>query len=407
MLINQMAQNISVQNLIERINSLDIHLGTEYVSLDNARNRILAEDITSPFDCPLFDNSAMDGFALDSTKLPQNEDQKINLPVVGTSLAGHPMQAPLFEGAAARIMTGARVPDGADSVVPFEVVDESNGRISFDRSSLKVGSNIRKKGEEFQKGQIILPKSTLLNSFHIGIAASLGFAEVKVFKIRTAVFSTGDELAEPGEVLKESQIYNSNSALIGALCSAMGCSVTQLGRIPDDKETVVKTLSSAFNDYDLVLTSGGLGEGDKDFISEACENIDHYHVKMRPGKPFALATSGQSIFLGLPGNPVASAVSSLLFVRALISKASGSSLGFHEVVVQSTKNLKSRPGRSDVYYGSLKTSDTGVLLFEPSASRGSSQLSQLFSINAVLIADEDEELIPAGAVRPAIMLPSF
>lgn len=406
MLYDPMAKNISLQNLIERINSIELNLETEYVGIDEARCRILAEDIVAPFDSPLFDNSAMDGFAVDSTKLPQDDSQRVDIPVVGASLAGHPMSTPLFEGAAARIMTGAKLPEGADSVLPFELAEESAGRILFDRSSLKIGGNIRRKGEEFRMGQVILPKSTLLNAFHIGIAASLGYAEVKVFKIRTAVFSTGDELAEPGEVLKEGQIYNSNSRLIGAICASMGCTVTQLGRIPDEKEVVVKTLAAAFSSYDLVLTSGGLGEGDKDFLSEACDNIDHYHVKMRPGKPFALATSGESVFLGLPGNPVASAVSSLLFVRALISKLSGSSLGFKKVSVQSAKNLKSRPGRSDVFYGSLKTSDSGALLFEPSASRGSAQLTQLHGVDAVLIAEEDEELIPAGSVRTAFIIPS-
>ena len=400
-----MAKNISLNHLIECINTLEVNPGIEYVGLDEARCRILAEDIVAPFDSPLFDNSAMDGFALDTTKLPQDDSQIVDIPVVGTSLAGHPMNTPLFEGAAARIMTGAKLPQGADSVIPFELAEVSEGRISFNRSSIQVGGNIRRRGEEFRKGQVILPKSTLLNAFHIGIAASLGYAEVKVFRIRTAVFSTGDELAEPGEVLKEGQIYNSNSRLIGALCASMGCTVTQLGRIPDEKEVVVKTLASAFSRYDLVLTSGGLGEGDRDFLSEACENLEHYHVKMRPGKPFALAMSGGSVFIGLPGNPVASAVSSLLFVRALISKMSGSSLGFKKASVQLTKNLKSRPGRSDVFYGSLKTSDSGVLLFEPSSSRGSAQLSQLHGIDSILIAGEDEELIPAGAVRTAFLIP--
>jgi len=302
----------------------------ENLPTQEANGRVLAADLVSPMDVPPMDNSQMDGYAVraadcagGAAELPLS--QRIPAGAVG---------APLQAGTVARIFTGAMIPAGADAVVMQEQVETLEGTAPpkvVVRHAPKAGEWIRRAGEDISSGAVILRAGARLRPQDLGLAASVGIAQLPVCRrLRVAVFFTGDELTMPGEPLKPGAIYNSNRFLLRGLLENLGCTVSDFGIVPDKLDATRETLRRAARDHDLIITSGGVSVGEEDHVKPAVEaegRLNLWQIAIKPGKPLAFGEIGHSeqktFFIGLPGNPVASFVSFLLFVRPFILRLHG------------------------------------------------------------------------------------
>jgi molybdopterin molybdotransferase len=300
----------------------------ETVSTLHALGRVLQKDVTSMLDVPPFDNSAMDGWAIRASDVSAAGTL---LPVSQRVAAGQ-AALPLQIGAAARIFTGAPVPPGADAVVPQEQCEAVGDTAVRIHTLPSPGFCIRRRGEDVPTGAVVLPAGTRLTPQALGLAASVGAAQLQVARRpRVALFSTGDELALPGEPLKPGAIYNSNRYTLFAALQAMGCDCTDLGVVPDELEATRHTLRLAAQESDLIVTSGGVSVGEEDHLRAAIAaqgQLDLWQIAIKPGKPFALGqvrrADGSGVHIaGLPGNPVASLLTFLLLVRPLLLRLQG------------------------------------------------------------------------------------
>jgi molybdopterin molybdotransferase len=300
---------------------------TDTVSAFHAAGRVLAADQRSAITVPPHDNSSMDGYALRAADLSLPGDC---LPVSQRIAAGH-VGVPLEAGTCARIFTGAPVPAGADAIVMQEATHATEAGICFDEIP-KPGAWIRRAGEDIRSGDTVLAAGTRLRAQEVGLAASVGLAQLPVVRRpRVALFSTGDELVMPGEPLPPGAIYNSNRYLLRALCEALGCEVLDLGIVPDRLDATRDTLREAAAQCDLILTSGGVGVGEEDHIKPALiaeGALESWKIAMKPGKPLAhghvrRADGSRADFIGLPGNPVSSFVTFVLLVRPFILRRMG------------------------------------------------------------------------------------
>ena len=300
---------------------------TETLPTLEANGRVLAEAQVSTLNVPSADNTQMDGYAVRAADCASGET---TLAVSQRIPAGHVGQF-LAPGQAARIFTGAMIPDGADAVVMQEQCEAVAPDQVIIRHAPKSGEWIRRAGEDITAGSEILPVGTRLRSQELGLAASVGLADVNVFrKLRVAVFFTGDELAMPGEPLAPGAIYNSNRFTLRALLENLGCAITDFGIVPDTLDATRDTLRSAAREHDLIITSGGVSVGEEDHIKPAVEaegRLNMWQIAVKPGKPLAFGevrrNQGTAFFLGLPGNPVSSFITFLLFVRPFILRLQG------------------------------------------------------------------------------------
>jgi len=323
---------LSLDDALTTLLSRTVPLGkVEKVNTLDADGRILAEDLVSALQVPAFDNSSMDGYALHSADVSQ---EGTVLQVTQRIAAGHFGQ-PLMPGQAARIFTGAPVPQGADAIVMQEDVEligqEPLNRVKL-RNRVKPGQWIRRSGEDIAQGDTVLKKGQLLGPAELGLAASLGLAQLQVScRLRVALFSTGDELIMPGDVapadMPPGAIYNSNRFFLRALLQRMGCEVSDLGIVPDRREATLHALQSAAEDHDLIVTSGGVSVGEEDHVKPAVQTLGAlalWQIAMKPGKPFAYGhvrrglQEGVAHFVGLPGNPVSSFMTFLLLVKPVV-----------------------------------------------------------------------------------------
>ncbi|MDP3873959.1 MAG: molybdopterin molybdotransferase MoeA [Methyloversatilis sp.] len=300
---------------------------TETVSTFHAAGRVLAADQRSAITVPPHDNSSMDGYAVRVADLESVGDC---LPVSQRIPAGH-VGAPLAPHTCARIFTGAPVPAGADAIVMQEATRTTDAGVCFDEIP-KTGAWIRRAGEDIRSGDTVLAAGTRLRAQEVGLAASVGLADLPVVRRpRVALFSTGDELVMPGQPLPPGAIYNSNRYLLRALCEALGCEVLDLGIVPDRLDATRAALREAAATCDVILTSGGVGVGEEDHIKPALEaegGLDSWKIAMKPGKPLAhghvkRSDGSTADFLGLPGNPVSSFVTFLLLVRPFVLRRMG------------------------------------------------------------------------------------
>ena len=302
----------------------------ETISTLEATGRILAEDQLSQLDVPPMDNTQMDGYAVRAADCASGD---ASLPVSQRIPAGHVGQ-PLQPGTVARIFTGALIPEGADAVVMQEQckLDEASGKVTVSHAP-KSGEWIRRAGEDIRAGSTILSSGTRLRAQELGLAASVGLATLPVFRrLKVAVFFTGDELTMPGEPLRPGAIYNSNRFTLRGLLQQLGCEVTDLGNVPDTLDATRDALRRAAAGHDLIVTSGGVSVGEEDHVKPAVEaegRLDLWQIAIKPGKPLAFGEVNRpddasgAFFVGLPGNPVSSFVTFLLFVRPFILALQG------------------------------------------------------------------------------------
>ena len=296
--------------------------GVEIVPTLAANGRVLAEDVLSTLDVPSADNTQMDGYAVRAADCASGS---ATLRVTQRIPAGSVGQ-PLTPGTAARIFTGALIPSGADAVVMQEQCEAVGDSVTV-RHAPREGEWIRRTGEDIVAGSVILAAGTRLRGQELGLAASVGLAKLPVRRrLRVAVFFTGDELAMPGEPLAPGAIYNSNRFTLRGLLENFGCEVRDFGIVPDSLEATRATLREAAHGHDLIITSGGVSVGEEDHIKPAVEaegRLNMWQIAIKPGKPLAFGQVGEASFLGLPGNPVSSFVTFLLFVRPFLLRLQG------------------------------------------------------------------------------------
>ncbi|HEX3996396.1 MAG TPA: gephyrin-like molybdotransferase Glp [Acetobacteraceae bacterium] len=317
---------LTVDAALRAIATIDCVSTTEFVPLDAADSRVLAEDVIAPVDLPPFDNAAVDGYAV---RLADVRDAGV-LPVEGRVVAGAPVAVPLKPATARRIFTGAALPVGADTIFMQEDVRlDDEGRVHLP-SGLKPGANTRPRGEDIVAGARALRKGQILRPQHLALAAALGIAKLAVrTPIRIALFSTGDELVEPGMPAGASQRNDSNRVLLTALARRAGAHVTDLGILSDRRNVIAAALAEAAHGHDLILTSGGVSVGEEDHVRAAVEadgRLTFWRLAIKPGRPVAMGTVAGTPFVGLPGNPVAAFITFVHVARPLIGALAGASV---------------------------------------------------------------------------------
>ena len=369
---------------------------TEFAALDELDGRVLSKDAISPVNVPQQTNSAMDGFAFRfCDPMPES------LSIVGSSFAGHGFDGTVGAGEAVRIMTGAPLPAGTDSVQPREMTDDKGDSVSL-LGNLTIGQHVRLAGEDIAEGAVALPGASRIDAAAAGLLASLGFDKVKVNRRpRVAVFSTGDEVSAPGEPLKPSCIYDSNRFTIKAMAKRLGCEVIDLGIIEDSEASLMAALQDGASRADVVISSGGVSVGDADYIKTALAKlgqIGFWRINMRPGRPLAFGEIDKALFFGLPGNPVAVMVSFLQFVQPALRKLAGEKDYAPKFIPAiADEPLRSRSGRTEFFRGIYRLGDDGRLHVKTTGAQGSGMLSSMVKGNCLIVIGEPDEQLAAGS----------
>jgi molybdopterin molybdotransferase len=399
---------LSVDQARERILSNFQPVTTETLSLTGCSNRVLAQDIVAANDLPPFDNSSMDGFAVRAADVLEATDAfPRRLRVVADIPAGSQPTISLGPGEAARIMTGAPLPAGADAVVPVEETDFNNrdaGTPAPDEvqiiKSPRSGANIRPRGMDILAGNVVLHKGRILKPQDLGLLAMLGVARLLVYRRpRIALFSSGDELLNVDAPLEDGKIRDSNSYTLAALVEESGAEVIRLGVAKDNHDAVKDLLEKAVElDVDLILSSAGVSVGAFDFVKQVIEangKMDFWRVNMRPGKPVAFGEYKRIPFIGLPGNPVSAFVGFEVFVRGAIQRLGGSSSGGRSTVRVRCAEQVDSDGRES-YLRAQVREENGNFVAHLTGHQGSGNLHSLVQANALLIIPAGVKCVPAG-----------
>jgi molybdopterin molybdotransferase len=373
---------------------------TEKVTTMQALGRVLAMDIISPGNVPNHNNSAMDGFAF---KFSSNLK---TLNIIGTAFAGKAFAGAVKAGECVKIMTGAVIPVGADTVMMQERIAVKSDRITL-LDEPKLGANVRLAGEDLQLGQTVLAKGHVMKPADLGLIASLGVGEVQVFrKLKVAFFSTGDELVSVGKKLEEGQIYDSNRYTLFGMLSRLGVVISDLGNVPDDPKSLEVTLLQAAHNNDVVITSGGVSVGEADFMKGLLAKhgqVLFWKINMKPGRPLAYGKVGlnenkQAHYFGLPGNPVSAMVTFYQFVReALLTLQGATPKPLPVFKVECTKMIKKVTGRTEFQRGILYD-EHGTWKVKPMPNQGSGVLSSMSAANCIIMLDETVGNCEAGAM---------
>jgi molybdopterin molybdotransferase len=374
-------------------------VGEETVPLAKAHGRILAETLVSERDVPGFDNVAVDGFAFAHGDLAPDRPTRLRL-LEGRAAAGHPFAGPLPQGTALRVLTGAPLPAGADTALMQEDAELVDGAVIIP-PGVRRGANRRRAGEDIRRGQAVLQAGQRLRPQDVGIAASLGRASLRVFlPPRVALFSTGDELAEPGCLLAAGATYDANRTILEGLLGALGCRVTDLGILPDRAGAVGTALAQAAAAHDAVITSGGASRGDEDHVVRAVERLGRLHfwqIAVKPGRPLALGQLGRAVFIGLPGNPVAAVVCFLRFARPVLTALGGGRWPEpRSFLVPAAFVMKKKPGRREYLRARLSRGPDGRLWAEKIQREGSGILTSLAEADGLVELAEDSRGVAQG-----------
>jgi molybdopterin molybdotransferase len=377
---------------------------TERVSLKDAHARVTAHDVIAPVDLPSFDNSAVDGYAVRHADLDPQADTR--LAVRGRLTAGANARLALSLGQAIRIFTGAAMPEGADTVFMQEDVKVDGDCVIVPRG-LKLGANRRLAGEDVPIGHVVLPAGTVLDAQHIALLAALGITEVEVRRrLKVAIFSTGDEVVEPGSPRAGAAIYDANRYLLGELLGRLGAAVTDLGILHDESEELAGALQTAAADHDLVVTSGGVSTGEADLVRAAVERVGSlvfWRVAIKPGRPVAMgvirATNSHSAaFVGLPGNPVAVFVTFVRVVKPLLRRLAGANpQTLVALPVRAAFAYKKKKDRREYVRVALRRADDGEFEAVKHPQDGAGVLTSLTKTDGLLELPEDVTTIEPGA----------
>ena len=376
---------------------------SETLPLFEALDRVLAHDVVSPIDVPAHDNSAMDGYAFHGQALQQ--DQETPLKVVGTAFAGKAWQGQVQAGECLRIMTGAILPHGLDTVVPQELTRASDDSITIPANLLKPGDNRRLRGEDLRQNQAALNRGQRLTPAALGLVASLGLPQVQVMRrLRVAYFSTGDEVLSLGQAPREGAIYDSNRYTVFGMLRRMGCEVLDMGVVPDDPVQLERAFSEAAQQADAVITSGGVSVGEADFTKAMMKKLGDvvfWKIAMRPGRPMAVGRiqKGQrsAVLFGLPGNPVAVMVTFLAFVKPALLKMMGSTATPLPMLRARTQEvLRKKPGRTEYQRGIVSRNAQGELQVITTGNQGSGVLSSMVQANGLIVLSHQQGTAQLG-----------
>ncbi len=422
---------LTVEEALERCLAVDLHTGDEEVPLHEAHGRVLAEPVVAPIDMPRWDNSAMDGYAVraEDTEAAGSEPDEgdcctvpsvdgdgpgVVLRVVGVIPAGSVPEVRVEPGTAARIMTGAPVPEGADAVVMREHTDETVDGLVRVLSPAREGQHIRRRGEEIAAGTRVLDPGVTLGFGALGLCAAMGRARVRVRRRpRVAIVSTGDEVVAPGEPLEPGQIWSSNTAALVALVREAGGEPLDCGIARDDLESTRRVFRAALDRRpDLLVSTGGVSVGDFDVVKRALAEegaeMRFWRVRVKPGKPLAFGLIGGVPAFGLAGNPVSTMVGFLQFVRPVIRRALGDPRPFLPVVdaILGT-DLRRKASRPELLRVALRFAD-GHLVAEPARAQGSGMVGAMARAHGLLLVDGDTTELAAGSRVPVqVFDPSF
>jgi molybdopterin molybdotransferase len=380
----------------------------ERIALRDALGRVLDADLRSPLDVPAYDNAAMDGYAFAGALLAGTAD--CALPIAGRALAGHPFTGELPAGACVRIMTGAPMPAGADTVIAQERTVVADETVRFAAAQITRGANCRRAGEDLARDARVLGAGRRLRAADLGLLASLGIAELTVRRrLRVAFFSTGDELRAPGETLGAGGLYDSNRATLHGMLAPFQVETLDLGIVRDDPAALEHTLRTAAAQADVVITSGGVSVGDADFtraLLARLGDVTFANVALRPGRPLACGrlwpddarAARPALLFGLPGNPVAVAVTFQVLVRdALFAMMGAEPQPAPHYPAVSTRALDKRPGRTEYLRGYASRTPDGGWQVEPAGSQSSASLAGLAAANCFIVLAHDAARVDAGA----------
>lgn len=372
---------------------------SEQVPLRAALNRVLAEDILSRYNLPSHANSAMDGYAVASADLPATGHR--TLTVVGTSFAGKPYIDAVTTGHCVRIFTGALLPPGTDTVIMQEHVTVVDDKVTLPTGARR-GHHVRVVGENVAVGQRVLAAGKCLTPADIGLLAALGVAEIKVIRrVRVAIFSTGDELCAIGETPQLGQIYDSNRYILHGLLTNLGIDSIDLGIVRDDPRLLEQACLNAADGNDMIITSGGVSVGAADYVTDVLQRLGHIHfwkVAIKPGRPLTFGKIRNSVFFGLPGNPVSATVTFYQFVRPALHRLSGQTpLPQLQLTVPCSTPLKKSPGRLEFQRGILETDAHGQLVVRSTGQQESGMLVSMSQANCFIILPLESGNVAAGS----------
>jgi molybdopterin molybdotransferase len=375
---------------------------TERVALRGALGRVTSADIKAPVDLPPFDNSAVDGYAVRHADIKSDGDTR--LAVAGRLTAGANAATVLKPGQAIRIFTGAAMPKGADTVFMQEDVSVDDGHVTVPKG-LRLGANRRLTGEDVPAGQIVLPAGTVLEPQHIALAAALGITKLEVRRrLKVAIFSTGDEVVEPGSARTGAAIYDANRYLLSGLLARLGAEVTDLGILRDKPSELMRALQAAAAGHDLIVTSGGVSTGEADFVRSAVERVGSlvfWRVAIKPGRPVAMGVikgaKDSAAFVGLPGNPVAVFVTFVRVVKPLLRRLAGARpQTLQPLPVRSAFAYKKKKDRREYVRVALRRAADGELEAVKHPQDGAGILTSLTETNGLLEFPEDVTSIAPG-----------
>ena len=389
---------------------------SETVDLLDALGRVVAGDVISPVSVPPHDNSAMDGFAFDGSQLRAGEP--LQLRSIATALAGHAWSGEVKQGECVRIMTGAVMPQGLDTVVPIERTNKTeDGHILVPADTVQPGANRRRMGEDLMQGGVALANGEVVTPAALGLLASLGLCRIDVRRrLRVAYFSTGDEILKPGEPPRKGAVYDSNRYTLFGLLTRLGIQVIDLGTVRDEPALIEATFRQAANSADAIITSGGVSGGDADHTKAMMKHLGDvafWRIAMRPGRPMAVGwlekdkgegAAERCVLFGLPGNPVAAMVTFLAFVRPALRQMQGCRRTDPPLLQATcTEALRKRPGRTEFQRGVVSHAPDGSLQVRATGEQGSGMLSSMVHANGLIVLPHEATTIQPGETVNVMM----
>ncbi len=387
----------------EFVRPASLTLETEIVSIYDSLGRVLASDIISPINVPSADNSAMDGYAFSGTSIVQ--DGVTSLTMIGKGFAGNAFDGQVSNGQCVRIMTGAVMPAGCDTIIPQELVKVDGDQIQFQSSVIKAGDNRRLKGEDLAIGQAALSAGKIIRPSDLGLIASLGMGSVTIKRrLKVGFFSTGDELRSIGQPLDDGCVYDSNRYTLYGMLSRLNVELHDFGVVKDDPDAMRAAFSKAAATCDAVITSGGVSVGEADYTKQIMRelgDVSFWKIAMRPGRPMAFGSiqgdQHRAVLFGLPGNPVAVMVTFYQFVRnALLAMSGATQVAPPMMQAKMVEAIRKRPGRTEFQRGILSTDATGNRTVRITGAQGSGVLRSMSEADCFIVLAHDQENIQAG-----------